>query len=111
MEGMVRPWSLDGSSLAVCGLWEVVHSLWCLCGKSDWVSKEWEVTLCSLWLKLEELKTLQQQYLLRNQEVTELRPLKAQLQDHQEQAETMQMMQEELRRESLAWQQELHQLR
>ncbi|XP_075817717.1 golgin subfamily B member 1-like isoform X2 [Microtus pennsylvanicus] len=61
--------------------------------------------------QLEELKTLQQQYLLRNQEVIELLPLKAQLQEYQEQAETMQMMQEELRRESLAWQQELHQLR
>ncbi|XP_075817362.1 uncharacterized protein LOC142843614 isoform X6 [Microtus pennsylvanicus] len=61
--------------------------------------------------QLEELKTLQQQYLLRNQEVIELLPLKAQLQEYQEQAEAMQMMQEELRRESLAWQQELHQLR
>ncbi|XP_041534645.1 golgin subfamily B member 1-like [Microtus oregoni] len=61
--------------------------------------------------QLEELKTLQQQYLLRNREVIELLPLKAQLQEYQEQAETMQMMQEELRRESLAWQQELHQLR
>ncbi|XP_038200582.1 golgin subfamily B member 1 isoform X2 [Arvicola amphibius] len=57
---------------------------------------------------LKELKTLQQQYLLRNQEVTELRPLKAQLQEYQEQTE---MMEEELRRESLAWQHELHQLR
>lgn len=75
------------------------------------VSKEWEVTLCSLWLKLKELKTLQQQYLLMNQEVTELRPLKAQLQEYQEQTETMQMMKEELRRESLSWQHELHQLR
>ncbi|XP_041528730.1 golgin subfamily B member 1 isoform X2 [Microtus oregoni] len=60
---------------------------------------------------LEELKTLQQQYLLRNQEVTELRPLKAQLQEYQEQTETVQKMKEELRRESLAWQHELHQLR
>ncbi|CAO2631730.1 Golgin subfamily B member 1, partial [Lemmus lemmus] len=67
--------------------------------------------LCSLWLKLNELKNLQQQYLLRNQEVTELRPLKAQLQEYQEQTKSMQMMEEELRRESLAWQHELHQLR
>ncbi|CAO2631711.1 Golgin subfamily B member 1 [Lemmus lemmus] len=60
---------------------------------------------------LNELKNLQQQYLLRNQEVTELRPLKAQLQEYQEQTKSMQMMEEELRRESLAWQHELHQLR
>ncbi|KAK7797265.1 hypothetical protein U0070_020914 [Myodes glareolus] len=59
---------------------------------------------------LNELNTVQQQYLLRNQDVTELRPLKAQLQEYREQTKPMQVM-EELRRESLAWQHELHQLR
>ncbi|CAO2630538.1 Golgin subfamily B member 1 [Lemmus lemmus] len=59
---------------------------------------------------LNELKALQQQYVLRNQEVTELRPLKAQLQEYQEQKKSVQMMKEELRQESLAWQDELHQL-
>ncbi|XP_012496785.1 PREDICTED: golgin subfamily B member 1 isoform X5 [Propithecus coquereli] len=60
---------------------------------------------------LKELKNLQQQYLQINQEVTELRPLKTQLQDYQDKTKTFQIMQEELRKENLSWQHELHQLR
>ncbi|XP_051005842.1 golgin subfamily B member 1 isoform X2 [Acomys russatus] len=60
---------------------------------------------------LKELKNLQQQYLQMNQEVTELRPLRAQLQECQDQTKALQMMKEELRQESLSWQRELHQLR
>ncbi|KAG3271366.1 golgin B1, transcript variant X2 [Ictidomys tridecemlineatus] len=60
---------------------------------------------------LKELKNLQQQYLQINQEIIELRPLKAQLQDYQDKTKTFQIMQEELRQENLSWQHELHQLR
>ncbi|XP_021563297.1 golgin subfamily B member 1, partial [Carlito syrichta] len=60
---------------------------------------------------LKELKNLQQQYLQINQENTELRPLKDQLQEYQDKAKTFQIMQEELRQENLSWQRELHQLR
>ncbi|XP_006864258.1 PREDICTED: golgin subfamily B member 1, partial [Chrysochloris asiatica] len=60
---------------------------------------------------LKELKNLQQQYLQMTQEITELRPLKAQLQEYQDKTKTFQIMQEECRQENLAWQQELHQLR
>lgn len=60
---------------------------------------------------LKELKNLQQQYLQINQENTELRPLKAQLQEYQDKTKTFQIMQEELRQENLSWQHELHQLR
>ncbi|XP_008841142.1 golgin subfamily B member 1 isoform X2 [Nannospalax galili] len=60
---------------------------------------------------LKELKNLQQQYLQLNQEITELRPLKAQLQEYQDKTESFQIMQEELRQENLTWQHELHQLR
>ncbi|XP_015107202.1 golgin subfamily B member 1 isoform X2 [Vicugna pacos] len=60
---------------------------------------------------LKELKNLQQQYLQINQEITELRPLKAQLQEYQDKTKTFQIMQEELRQENLSWQNELHQLR
>ncbi|XP_007942083.1 golgin subfamily B member 1 [Orycteropus afer afer] len=59
---------------------------------------------------LKELKNLQQQYLKINQEVTELRPLKAQLQEYQDKTKTFQIMQEECRQENF-WQHELHQLR
>lgn len=48
----------------------------------------------SLWLKLKELKNLQQQYLQMNQEVTELRPLQAQLQECQEQTRALQTKEE-----------------
>lgn len=71
----------------------------------------WITLLLSLWLKLKELKNLQQQYLQINQEITELRPLKAQLQEYQDKTKTFQIMQEELRQENLSWQHELHQLR
>lgn len=72
----------------------------------------WQIILLlSLWLKLKELKNLQQQYLQINQEITELRPLKAQLQEYQDKTKTFQIMQEELRQENLSWQHELHQLR
>lgn len=67
--------------------------------------------LLSFWLKLKELKNLQQQYLQINQEITELRPVKAQLQECQDKTKTFQIMQEELRQENLSWQRELHQLR
>ncbi|XP_023558002.1 golgin subfamily B member 1 isoform X2 [Octodon degus] len=60
---------------------------------------------------LKELKNLQQQYLQINQEVTELRPLKTELQEYQDKTKTFQIMQEELRQENLSWQHELHQLR
>ncbi|XP_010350705.2 golgin subfamily B member 1 isoform X2 [Saimiri boliviensis] len=60
---------------------------------------------------LKELKNLQQQYLQINQEITELHPLKAQLQEYQDKTKTFQIMQEELRQENLSWQHELHQLR
>uniref|UniRef100_A0A8C0A588 Golgin B1 n=1 Tax=Bos mutus grunniens TaxID=30521 RepID=A0A8C0A588_BOSMU len=60
---------------------------------------------------LKELKNLQQQYLQINQEITELRPLKAQLQEYQDKTKTFQIMQEELKQENLSWQHELHQLR
>nr|XP_058151720.1 golgin subfamily B member 1 isoform X4 [Dasypus novemcinctus] len=60
---------------------------------------------------LKELKNLQQQYLKINQEITELRPLKTQLQEYQDKTKTFQIMQEELRQENLSWQHELHQLR
>ncbi|XP_040858528.1 golgin subfamily B member 1 isoform X2 [Ochotona curzoniae] len=60
---------------------------------------------------LKELKNLQQQYLQMNQEITELRPLKAQLQEYQDKTKTFQIMQDELRQENLSWQHELHQLR
>ncbi|XP_037381361.1 golgin subfamily B member 1 isoform X2 [Talpa occidentalis] len=60
---------------------------------------------------LKELKNLQQQYLLINQEITELRPLKAQLQEYQDKTKSFQIMQEELRQENLSWKHELHQLR
>ncbi|XP_049733642.1 golgin subfamily B member 1 isoform X4 [Elephas maximus indicus] len=60
---------------------------------------------------LKELKNLQQQYLQVNQEITELRPLKAQVQEYQDKTKTFQMMQEQLRQEHLSWQHELHQLR
>ncbi|XP_036204197.1 golgin subfamily B member 1 isoform X5 [Myotis myotis] len=59
---------------------------------------------------LKELKNLQQQYLQINQEITELRPVKAQLQEYQDKTKTFQIMQEELRQENLSWQHELHQL-
>jgi hypothetical protein len=67
--------------------------------------------LLSLWLKLKELKNLQQQYLQMSQEMTELRPLKAQLQESQDQTKALQVMEEELRQENLSWQHELRQLR
>ena len=57
------------------------------------------------------MKNLQQQYLQMNQEITELRPLKAQLQEYQDKTKTFQIVQEELRQENLSWQHELHQLR
>ncbi|XP_029400145.1 golgin subfamily B member 1 isoform X2 [Mus pahari] len=60
---------------------------------------------------LKELKNLQQQYLQMNQEMTELRPLKAQLQESQDHTKVLQMMEEEFRQEKLSWQHELHQLR
>ncbi|XP_036739261.2 golgin subfamily B member 1 isoform X7 [Manis pentadactyla] len=60
---------------------------------------------------LKELKNLQQQYLQVNQEITELRPLRAQLQEYQDKTKTFQIMQEELRQENVSWQHELHQLR
>ncbi|KAF0879148.1 GOGB1 protein, partial [Crocuta crocuta] len=60
---------------------------------------------------LKELKNLQQQYLQINQEITELRPLKAQLQEYQDKTKNFQIIQEELRQENLSWQHELHQLR
>ena len=60
---------------------------------------------------MKELTNLQQQYLQINQEFTELRPLKAQLQEYQDKTKTFQIMQEELRQENLSWQHELHQLR
>nr|XP_020749833.1 golgin subfamily B member 1 isoform X5 [Odocoileus virginianus texanus] len=60
---------------------------------------------------LKELKNLQQQYLQINQEITELRPLKAQLQEYQDKTKTFQIMQEELKQENVSWQHELHQLR
>ncbi|GAB5576480.1 golgin subfamily B member 1 isoform X1 [Prionailurus iriomotensis] len=60
--------------------------------------------------ELKELKNLQQQYLQINQEITELRPLKAQLQEYQDKTKNFQIMQEELRQENLSWQHELHQL-
>nr|KAF6382091.1 golgin B1 [Pipistrellus kuhlii] len=60
---------------------------------------------------LTELKNLQQQYLQINQEITELRPVKAQLQEYQDKTKTFQIMQEELKQENLSWQHELHQLR
>lgn len=60
---------------------------------------------------LKELKNLQQQYLQMNQEVTELRPLKAQLQECQDQTKALQTMSEELRQENLSRQHELRQLR
>lgn len=60
---------------------------------------------------LKELKNLQQQYLEITQEITDLRPLKTQLQEYQDQLKTCQILQEELRQENLSWQQELHQLR
>ncbi|XP_055965444.1 golgin subfamily B member 1 isoform X2 [Sorex fumeus] len=60
---------------------------------------------------LKELKNLQQQYLQVNQEITDLRPLKTQLQEYQDKIKTFQILQEELRQENLSWQQELHQLR
>lgn len=76
------------------------------------MSEMWWITLLlSFWLKLKELKNLQQQYLQINQEITELRPLKAQLQEYQDKTKTFQIMQEELRQENLSWQHELHQLR
>lgn len=90
---------------------------------SDWLSREllmtysrvhemcWITLLFSLWLKLKELKNLQQQYLQINQEITELRPLKARLQEYQDKTKNFQIMQEELRQENLSWQHELHQLR
>lgn len=46
-----------------------------------------------------------------NEEVVELRPLKAQLEEHQEQTKSLQTMNEQFRQEKLAWQHELHQLR
>uniref|UniRef100_H0XV95 Golgin B1 n=1 Tax=Otolemur garnettii TaxID=30611 RepID=H0XV95_OTOGA len=60
---------------------------------------------------LKELKNLQQQYLQINQEINELRPLRAQLQEYQDKTKTFEVMQEELRQENLSWQHELHQLR
>ncbi|KAM6223956.1 golgin subfamily B member 1 [Rhynchocyon petersi] len=60
---------------------------------------------------LKELKNLQQQYLQSNQEITELRPLKAQLLEYQEKTKAFQIMQEQCRQENLSWQHELHQLR
>ncbi|XP_075412459.1 golgin subfamily B member 1 isoform X3 [Tenrec ecaudatus] len=60
---------------------------------------------------LKELKNLQQQYLQINQEITELRPLKAQVQDDQDKMKAFQRMQEEYRQETLSWQHELQQLR
>ncbi|XP_049641820.1 golgin subfamily B member 1 [Suncus etruscus] len=60
---------------------------------------------------LKELKNLQQQYLKINQEIIELRPLKAQHQEYQDETKRFQILQEELRQENLSCQQELHQLR
>ncbi|XP_036600808.1 golgin subfamily B member 1 isoform X2 [Trichosurus vulpecula] len=60
---------------------------------------------------LKELKNLQQQYLQINQENTELRPLKVQLEEYQEQTNKYQSLQEQLKQENLSCQQELQHLR
>ncbi|XP_027701089.1 golgin subfamily B member 1 isoform X2 [Vombatus ursinus] len=60
---------------------------------------------------LKELKNLQQQYLQINQENTELRLLKVQLQEYQEQTNKYQSLQEQLKQENLSCQQELQHLR
>ncbi|XP_044525999.1 golgin subfamily B member 1 [Gracilinanus agilis] len=60
---------------------------------------------------LKELKNLQQQYLQVNQEISELRPLKTQLQEYQEQTNNYQSLQEQLKQENLACQQELQHLK
>ncbi|KAM9038666.1 golgin subfamily B member 1 isoform X2 [Sarcophilus harrisii] len=60
---------------------------------------------------LKELKNLQQQYLQINQENTELRPLKVQLQEYQEQTNKYLSVQEQLKQENLSCQQELQHLR
>ncbi|XP_074157464.1 golgin subfamily B member 1 isoform X2 [Sminthopsis crassicaudata] len=60
---------------------------------------------------LKELKNLQQQYLQINQENTELRPLKVQLQEYQEQTNKYQSVQEQLKQENISCQQELQHLR
>ncbi|XP_074070731.1 golgin subfamily B member 1 isoform X2 [Macrotis lagotis] len=60
---------------------------------------------------LKELKNLQQQYLQINQENTELRLLKVQLEEYQEQINTYRSLQEQLKQENFSCQQELQHLR
>ncbi|XP_037243717.1 golgin subfamily B member 1 [Falco rusticolus] len=58
-----------------------------------------------------ELKNLQQQYILVGVESAENSRLKAQLQEYQQDADKQQLLQEQLKQESIFYQQELQQLR
>ncbi|XP_030327983.1 golgin subfamily B member 1 isoform X7 [Strigops habroptila] len=58
-----------------------------------------------------ELKNLQQQYILIGVESAENSRLKAQLQEYQQEADKQRCLQEQLKQESISYQQEIHQLR
>uniref|UniRef100_A0A8V5FNP0 Uncharacterized protein n=1 Tax=Melopsittacus undulatus TaxID=13146 RepID=A0A8V5FNP0_MELUD len=58
-----------------------------------------------------ELKNLQQQYILVGVESAENSHLKAQLQEYQQEADKQHCLQEQLKQESISYQQEIHQLR
>ncbi|XP_062481204.1 golgin subfamily B member 1 isoform X2 [Pezoporus occidentalis] len=58
-----------------------------------------------------ELKNLQQQYILVGVESAENSRLKAQLQEYQQEADKQHCLQEQLKQESVSYQQEIHQLR
>ncbi|XP_061218561.1 golgin subfamily B member 1 isoform X2 [Neopsephotus bourkii] len=58
-----------------------------------------------------ELKNLQQQYILVGVESAENSRLKAQLQEYQQEADKQHCLQEQLKQESISYQQEIHQLR
>ncbi|KFQ46338.1 Golgin subfamily B member 1, partial [Nestor notabilis] len=58
-----------------------------------------------------ELKNLQQQYILVGVESAENSLLKAQLQQYQQEADKQHCLQEQLKQESISYQQEIHQLR
>ncbi|NWS48472.1 GOGB1 protein, partial [Probosciger aterrimus] len=58
-----------------------------------------------------ELKNLQQQYILVGVESAENSRLKAQVQEYQQEADKQHCLQEQLKQESISYQQEIHQLR
>lgn len=65
----------------------------------------------SFYLKVRELKNLQQQYILVGVESAENSRLKEQLQEYRQDADKQHRLQEQLKQESIFYQEELQQLR